>query len=271
MTRSVVLTLAHSSGRFDVSAHARASYLRAVAQHHGVDLLTTTEDEQRGIVALIRRALAPLGYRVHREREYVTAWRRTVFTPTLSTAPGRLGRVRAVVHRLTRTSGFPLWRQLFVSRTRLRHRALDVPVLAWVAHTPAGVQNGKKWRTATATDRRAVATWLAGTGSWGAAMRTRQARQPNLLQIAGGDFNLDMHDPDWREHVTRSLGVDPIPDHLVPPRGSHGARLIDGVFVLGGAHLRVEYLSWHVSPVKRPRGMDHAAVIVRIRVTLEDK
>lgn len=250
MTTSA-FTHIHASGRFD----APLGHVKADWDHYrnlpGVALITGTEHGSGDHDA----AFDADGWDWRRLGECVVAWDETVFElawqPTLTfigTPFYRGGNDNA----RTRLLSVPL-----------RHLATGRVVMVRVAHTPAHVQAGNKFRRTTARVIRQATGWSTGLVAWGKRSRRFRKHHPHAAEIAVADWNVSLFSRVWRSLVRRTLKMRCAWTKHMPKIGSHGKRLIDGVFY---RLLRVDTAA--VLPLRK--SSDHRAVCVRFTVTSKD-
>lgn len=216
-----VFRCGHGSGKYNAPIKDVVSYYNAVIKKNRIAVFTTTESQEKGIAKALRSKLGS-GYAVRRVGAYICVVDKKVLKFTLT--PQKLV-------RMTRTKGFPDWRNLFVGVFRVRLLAdTRVPIAVTVGHTPAGVEYGKSWRM---SNPKAVETHKKGLVAWG---RWIDKLKKTTVALAHGDYNTDFKTEFWRRNATERMRGQLIWNHANTKNsiGSHTSRIIDGAIIRKG-------------------------------------
>lgn len=253
---SMTIRVAHASGRYDADPHEVAAYIAENIRRLRLDLVTTTESQQRGIGGIVRETVGER-FGVAKKGEYLCIWRRSLF----SRRPRQSPRMLHVSHIL----GLIAWRQMRAAVFPIQLHGPGIPVDAVSSHAPSAVQSGARW----SDNRRQVSASQRGHRRLGRWILRRRAARPRLVILVGEDSNLDHHLRTWREWLRTNLHAPSIWATEQPARGSHGHRLIDVISATSGPLVKVTVLDSGVSPIHRPIGYDHALVWAELRISWE--
>lgn len=237
---------AHISLKHSLNPTLIGRYVAAVVKEDDCTSFTTTESSRAYRRAIKQR----LGDKwiVRKSGEYVIGIRRDTFKPLASRLP--------VLTRLSKVyAGRQEWRDFFVSRRLYVHRATGRLYAPSAGHAPSGVQNGDYWKVANWRGVKASKRGLTRLGVWATRV---QRNRVGVVVALGIDTNLDHHRVAWRRRVSDRLELASMWDRTRPASnvGTHGTRLIDAIYS------NAPMTDPRISSVRRPRGVDHKAVVV---------
>lgn len=241
----------HASGRFDATlADVRADWddYRTMP---GVKLVTGTEHGSGDHDP----AFEADGWDHVRKGECVVAWDTTVFEPAWAASLTLIG---TPYYR----GGNENSRTKLLS-VPLRHIATGRVLMVRVAHTPAHVQAGDGFRRTTARVIRQAAGWMSGLVAWGRRSARFRRHHPHAAELAIADWNVDLLRRYWRALIRRTLNLRCAWTKHLPRRGTHGRRLIDGVFY---RLLKVD----NARVLPKGKSSDHHAIATKFTIATKE-
>lgn len=228
------LRIGHASGRCGspcLPAQQWANYLASDMKNNNLDLLTTTETVEGGVVQDVKSALGS-GFTIrkvadsssepnHNAREYMFISRDSILTPSSSSpTPRQLS---------TEMTGSDEWRDPFASEQTYKVTGSDHSLHVYDLHAPSSVDGGSDYKYQS-NPHLVVASQqgFRNMGSWVANADTDKS-----IDIVNMDSNVDWKKPAWRQRVLGYMSeggakASSIWDSNQPSEGTHaGARLID--------------------------------------------
>lgn len=238
----------HASGRFDAHVADVRSDWDDYRATPGVKLITGTEHGS-GDHDPAFKGVAGWGF--YRGHECVVSWREDTFE--LAWEPSFAPIAKAHTFNRGSNKNAKVW----LTSVPLRHIATGRVVMVRVCHTPSSVQAGDRFRPG---ERRKVGAWTASLARWGARARRFTRDHPHAAQVDVADWNVDLKRKHWQALIGRALGQRCAWAGRVPAQGTHGRRLIDGVF-----YRLLEVSNARVLP--KGKSSDHKAIATKFEIT----
>lgn len=210
-------THVHASGRFDVPLADVRTDWDNFRTNPDVALITGTEHGSGDHDP----AFAAPGWDGKRAGECVAMWREGVFE--LAWEPS----VRPVARKFTFRRGSNKDATTNLASFPLRHLAANRIVMVRICHTPSKVQQGESFRH---SEKRNVTAWSRALARWGWIARRFKRDHYLAAQINVADWNVNLRLRRWRVLIGTTLGQRCAWSKHMPKEGTHGPRLIDGVF-----------------------------------------
>lgn len=215
----------HWSGKYSGSVKVLARWLKRCARKYQLDIITTTESQQRG--ARIRVS-ARMGRKwgVKQRGEYLCIYRKATFFAMPAVDP--------LLKTYTKIAGYAGWRNMRAGVFTLRHKETGRPFTWWVFHGPSGIQRGNSW----SGEKKQVQIAKVGYPRLGAEMDRMADKKPHGVRIGVGDTNWHAGEPMGLNFIEDSLDAKAVfrPGSM-PKQGTHrnSGRVIDNAFIQDAA------------------------------------